>query len=45
MSRAMLLELKNYWRCLAAFVGLNLLQSALTNWWRRMMIFRGNPGD
>ena len=30
----------NYWLCLTAFVGLNLLQSAFTNWCPAMSILR-----
>jgi len=29
-----------WWLCLTAFVGLNLLQSAFTNWCPAMSIFR-----
>lgn len=32
--------ISHYWLWLTAFVGLNLFQSALTNWCPAMMIFR-----
>ena len=35
----------HYWLWLTAFVGLNLLQSAFTNWCLGMMILRANGAE
>jgi hypothetical protein len=41
LSLALARFLSPYWLWLAAFVGLNLLQSAFTNWCPAMAILRG----
>lgn len=40
VSLALAYWVSNYWLWLTAFVGLNLLQSAFTNWCPAMSIFR-----
>ena len=40
LSLALAYWVSHYWLWLAAFVGLNLLQSAFTNWCPAMVIFR-----
>jgi hypothetical protein len=40
VSLALAHYLSHYWLWLTAFVGLNLLQSAFTNWCPAMSIFR-----
>lgn len=40
VSLALAYKFSSYWLWLTAFVGLNLLQSALTNWCPAMAIFR-----
>ena len=40
ISLALTYYLSHYWLWLTAFVGLNLLQSAFTNWCPGMMILR-----
>ncbi|MDE3103630.1 MAG: DUF2892 domain-containing protein [Acidobacteriota bacterium] len=40
LSLALAHWLSGYWLLLTAFVGLNLLQSGLTNWCPAMTIFR-----
>ena len=40
ISVALAVYISHYWLWLTAFVGLNLFQSALTNWCPAMTIFR-----
>ncbi len=40
ISLALAVYVSHYWLWLTAFVGLNLFQSALTNWCPAMTIFR-----
>ena len=40
LSLALAYYISHYWLWLTAFVGLNLLQSAFTNWCLAMSIFR-----
>jgi hypothetical protein len=40
LSLALTYYISHYWLWLTAFVGLNLLQSAFTNWCPAMSIFR-----
>lgn len=40
ISLALAVYISHYWLWLTAFVGLNLFQSALTNWCPAMTIFR-----
>ena len=40
LSLALAYYVSHYWLWLTAFVGLNLFQSALTNWCPAMTIFR-----
>lgn len=40
ISLAMAVYVSHYWLWLTAFVGLNLLQSAFTNWCPGMLILR-----
>jgi len=40
LSLALAIYVSHYWLWLTAFVGLNLLQSAFTNWCPAMMILR-----
>ncbi len=40
ISLALAVYVSHYWLWLTAFVGLNLLQSAFTNWCPAMAIFR-----
>jgi hypothetical protein len=40
LSLALAYYISHYWLWLTAFVGLNLLQSAFTNWCPAMSIFR-----
>ena len=40
ISLALAVYISHYWLWLTAFVGLNLFQSAITNWCPAMSIFR-----
>lgn len=41
LSVALTLYVSHYWMWLTVFIGLNLLQSAFTNWCPAMAILRG----